>query len=260
MVAAGDGLIVELADAVGSIVLDRPDRLNALTPDMLAGIPRALSSLAGRGARAILISGRGRGFCAGAELGARGPGPADLGERVETLYNPLARALADCPVPIVTAINGPAAGAGASIALAGDIVVAARSSYILLAFAGIGLVPDAGATWLIARSAGRLKTLEMALLAERMSAADALQAGLVTRVVEDDALAAEARAIAAKLAAGPTLAMGLIRRQVRAALDQGFDASLGLESDHQRQAGFSADYEEGVLAFKEKRKPVFTGR
>ena len=252
-------LLVTLDGTIGRIVLNRPDQLNALTPDMLRGISEALPNLVNRGARAILITGNGRGFCSGAALSGGGI-DRDLGETIGTLYNPLARALSDCAVPIVTAINGPAAGAGASLALAGDIVVAARSSYIMLAFARIGLVPDAGALWLVAQSAGRLRALEMGLLGDKLGAEEALSYGLVTRVVDDAALLDTATALAERLAAMPTLAMGMIRRQVRVAIDDGFAASLDLEQENQRRAGFSEDHAEGVRAFIDKRAAVFQGR
>jgi 2-(1,2-epoxy-1,2-dihydrophenyl)acetyl-CoA isomerase len=260
MADAGESLLVTLEGAVGRITLNRPAELNALTPEMLLGIPKALAQLVDRGARAILITGSGRGFCSGAALGQRGPDPIDLAERIGTYYNPMARALADCPVPVVTAINGAAAGAGASIALAGDIVVAARSAYLMLAFARVGLVPDGGATWLVANSAGRLKALEMALLGEKLRAEEALACGLVTRVVDDEALLETAASLADRLAALPTVAMGLIRRQIRIALDDGLEATLEAERAHQARAGFTEDHAEGVQAFKEKRPAIFRGR
>jgi 2-(1,2-epoxy-1,2-dihydrophenyl)acetyl-CoA isomerase len=253
-------LIVALEGTVGRITLNRPDQLNALTPDMLLAIPAALARLPSEGARVILLDARGRGFCSGAALGTRGNDTPDLGDKIDAFYNPLARGFADCAVPIVSAINGAAAGAGASIALAADIVVAARSAYLMLAFARIGLVPDAGATWLVAKSAGRLKALEMALLGEKMGAEEALACGLVTRVVDDAALTSTAADIAGRIAAMPTLAMGLIRRQVRVALDEGFDATLATERAHQSRAGFTEDHAEGVRAFREKRAPSFNGR
>ena len=245
---------------VARLTLNAPERLNALSSEMLLGIPIALSKAAAGGARALVLTGVGRGFCSGAQLGSQKAGEADHGDGIDTYYNPMAQAFADAPFPIVTAINGAAAGAGASIALAGDIVLAARSSYIMLAFVKVGLVPDAGATWLVAKAAGRIRALELALLGDRMSAVEALANGLVTRVVEDADLIGEAMDIARRLAAMPTRALVLIRDQVRTALDEGFAAGLRAERDNQRTAGFTEDHKEGVAAFLEKRAAIFQGR
>jgi len=253
-------IIYALADKVATIRLNRPDRLNALTPELIGQLKDALARAVDEGARAVLLTGEGRAFCSGAELGDIANGVPDLGELLETHYHPAVEALAALPIPIVTAINGPAAGAGASFALAGDIIVMARSAYLLLAFANIGLVPDAGATWLIAKAAGRAKVLEMALLGERMSAEAALDAGLVTRVADDAAVMETANALAAKLASMPTLALGMIRSQVSTALSGTLSETLAVEAANQRIAGFSADFVEGVSAFAEKRKAEFKGR
>lgn len=256
-----DGTILySLDNSVATIRLNRADRLNAVTPDMLALLRDTLWRAADEGARAVLLTGEGRGFCSGAELAGRDDGPLDLGASIERGYNPVAEALSKLPIPIVTAVNGPAAGAGAAIALGGDIVVMAQSAYLLLAFSNIGLVPDCGATWLVAKSAGRAKALEMALLGEKMSAQEAKDAGLVARVVDDEALMNTAQEIAARLAAKPTLALGMIRAQVKAALNSTLSETLSIEATNQRKAGHSADFHEGVAAFLQKRAPEFKGK
>ncbi|PZQ59603.1 MAG: 2-(1,2-epoxy-1,2-dihydrophenyl)acetyl-CoA isomerase [Sphingomonas taxi] len=252
----------DIADRVATLAIDRPTRMNALTArvfaDLTAGIDEALS----QDARAIVLTGTGAAFCSGADLVGDGgaPMPRDLGESLDAHYNPFVRKVAALDVPFLTAINGPAVGAGLGLALLGDISVMARSAYLLLAFVNIGLVPDAGATWLVAKGAGRTKALEMALLGERVSADGALAAGLVTRVVDDGAALAEARALAAKLAAGPSVAIGLIRKQVAAALSSDLDGTLAIERANQSRAGATRDFAEAVRAFGEKRAPVFEGR
>jgi len=255
---------VSRAGDVVTIALNRPDKLNALTPAVFGELGAAMADGVAQGARALVLTGEGRFFCSGADIAPDGAGydglPEDLGELLDAAYNPFARQLAALDIPVVTALNGPCAGAGISIALAGDIVVMAESAYLLLAFVNIGLVPDAGATWLVARSVGRARALDMALLGERMGAAEAKSAGLVTRVVADDAVLAQAQELAARLAAGPTRAMGLIRRQVAFALEQGFDATLNVERDNQTIAGKTQDFAEAITAFGEKRKPQFSGR
>lgn len=240
------------------IRLNRPDELNAVTPDMLDLLAATLRQAVEEGARAVLLTGEGRAFCSGASLKAAAG--AEPGERLRRHYNPVAQALADLPVPIVTAVNGLAAGAGVAFALAGDIVVMSRDAYLLLAFANIGLVPDAGATWLIAKSAGRAKALEMALLGEKLSAHDAKEAGLVTSVVDGTALSDIAMTYARRLAAKPTIALGLIRAQVKAALSSTLEEMLALEAEHQSRAARTEDFMEGIRAFTEKRSPEFKGR
>ncbi|MHA6719878.1 enoyl-CoA hydratase-related protein [Sphingomonas sp. RS6] len=244
---------------VAVIRLNRPDRLNALTPDMLDLLAATLARAADDGARAVLLTGEGRAFCAGADLTA-GTGTRDSGDTLRRHYNPVIETMAALPIPVVSAINGAAAGAGVSIALGGDITIMAKSAYLLLAFANIGLVPDAGATWLIGKAAGRAKLLEMALLGERLPAEAALDAGLVTRVADNAALIDEAGAVARRLAAMPTVALGLIRKQVTAALASTLSETMEIEAAHQSIASQSEDCREAIAAFVVKRTPVFRGR
>lgn len=249
---------------VATLAIARPDKLNALTPGVFGELSQAIDAALAGGARAIVLTGEGRFFCSGADIQPDGAGydglPEDLGELIDAAYNPFARKLAALDVPVVTALNGPAAGAGLSVGLAGDIVVMGESGYLLLAFVNIGLVPDAGATWLVARSAGRARALEMALLGERIGAEEAKAIGLVTRVVPDDQVLATAQELAARLAAGPSRAIGRIRRQVAFALERDFDATLDHERDNQRDMGRTADFAEAITAFAEKRKPDFRGQ
>ena len=258
-----DTILLDLNDDVATITLNRPDKLNALTPRVFDEATAAIDHAIAQGARALVLTGAGKAFCSGADLKPDDYGyaglPDDLGELLDTHYNPFVLKLAGLDIPVISAINGPAVGAGLGIALTADIIVAARSAYMLLAFVNIGLVPDAGATWLVAKGVGRVKALEMALLGERISADEAAQAGLITRVVDDEIALAEARAIARKLASGPTVAIGMIRKQVAAALVQSFEDSLATERANQTVAGRTADFRESIAAFAEKRPPVFKG-
>lgn len=257
-------ILFDLSENIATITLNRPDKMNALTPRVFEEAADAIDVALGKGARALILTGAGKAFCSGADLKPDSYGygglPEDLGQLLDDYYNPFVRKLADLDIPVISAINGPAVGAGLGIALTADITIAARSAYLLLAFVNIGLVPDAGSTWLVAKGVGRTKALEMALLGERLSAEEALQTGLITRVVDDEAVLMEARAIARKLADGPTKAIGMIRKQVAAALNQTFDQTLAIERENQSIAGRSADFKESLVAFAEKRPPVFKGQ
>lgn len=246
------------------ITLNRPDKLNATTAPMLRALRAAFEGAADdRACRAVLLTGAGRGFCAGQDLAAVNTldtATADLGALVEELYNPLIRLIRAHPLPVVCAVNGIAAGAGANLALACDIVLAARSASFVQAFARIGLIPDAGGTWALPRLVGDARARALALLAEKISAEQAAAWGMIWRVVEDEALMAEAEAMAAYLAEQPTATLGLIKRALLASAGNDLETQLALERDLQREAGRSGDYAEGARAFLEKRPPRFTGR
>jgi 2-(1,2-epoxy-1,2-dihydrophenyl)acetyl-CoA isomerase len=245
-----------------TITLNRPERLNAAPPQMFEEIGDVLENL--DGARALLITGEGRAFCSGADLAARGERSVSGGEgaflALTQSYNPVLLKLSRLPIPIVSAVNGPAAGIGCSLALAADLCIAADSAYFLQAFVNIGLVPDGGASWMLARLIGKARATEMMLLGERIHGPRAAEWGLIHKTVPDAALMDEAQALAARLAAGPTLALGLMRQGLAEALNGDYAAALQREAENQQRAGNSADAVEGGIAFLQKRKPVFQGK
>lgn len=244
------------------LTLDRPDRLNAAPPALFAELGRAIADL--DGARAVLLTGAGRAFCAGADVGSSAltsDHPAEATHAALTgSYHPTMAALADLAVPVVSAVRGAAAGIGCSLALAADFCVASETAYFLQAFVNIGLVPDGGASWMLPRLIGKARATEMMMLGERVPAAQALDWGMIHRVVADDALDAEAFALAARLAAGPTVALGTMRRQLLAAFEGGYGEAMAREADNQRAARGTADSLEGGMAFLQKRKPEFRGK
>lgn len=244
---------------VAVVTLSRPASLNALNAELVDALREAALLQDRLGARCLLITGEGRAFSSGADLSGGGL-PADVGQSLEDHFNPLMEALASLPIPVVTAVNGVAAGAGCSLALAGDIILAGRSAYFLQAFINIGLVPDAGANWLLPRAVGRARAMEMMMLGDRVPADTALEWGMINRVVDDAALMDEALAMATRLAAMPTRALGLIRRLARDTASHGLSTALGLERIAQREAGESEDFRAGVTAFLGKTRPVFSGR
>lgn len=260
----GETVLVGRDGGVTTVTLNRPERLNSLDEAMHLGLRRALEACAtDPGCRAVLLTGAGRAFCAGQDLDdpAMGDGgdqaaPPDLGLTLERLYNPLVRLIRGLGQPVVCAVNGVAAGAGANLALACDLVLAARSAGFVQAFCRIGLVPDAGETFLLPRLVGAARARGLALLGERLSAEQAEAWGLIWRCVDDEVLMPEAEA----LAQGPTRGLALTKRALNAAEANDLNAQLDLERDLQREAGRTADFREGVRAFKERRPARFSGR
>ena len=246
--------------AVATVTIARPDKLNALSAQTVDELRAAVEEVGASDARCLLLAGEGRGFSSGADLAAGGGLPDDVGASLEKHFNPLLEALFALPVPIVAAVNGAAAGAGCSLALAADIVVAGRSAYFLQAFVNIGLIPDAGATWLLPRLAGRARAIEMMMLGERIPAEQAYDWGLIARVVDDEHLESESVALATRLAMGPTVALGLIRRLARDAEQLPLSEALAAERVAQREAGRTEDFKGAVMSFLQKQQPRFDGR
>lgn len=254
-------ILTEREGSVLTITLNRPERLNACPPQMADEIFAAVRDLGD--ARTVLVKGEGRAFCSGADLAGNAEMSISGGDRafasLSKHYNPMVQALASLPVPVVSAVQGPAAGVGCSIALAADFVIAGKSGYFLQAFANIGLVPDGGSSWMLPRLIGTARATRMMMLGEKIFAEEAERIGLIYKCVEDDALAAEADALVKRLANGPTVALGQMKQTLREGLSQDFAATLSAEARAQRIAGNTQDAVEGALAFLQKRKAEFKG-
>ncbi|MCC7327239.1 MAG: 2-(1,2-epoxy-1,2-dihydrophenyl)acetyl-CoA isomerase [Burkholderiales bacterium] len=259
-----ESIVYDCAGGIARITLNRPDRLNSFTAAMHGELRDALARVAADPtARVLLLSGAGRGFCAGQDLADRavapGTEPVDLGLSIETHYRPLVLALRGLPLPVVCAVNGVAAGAGANIALACDIVIAAKSASFIQAFCRIGLVPDSGGTYFLPRLVGSARALGLALLGDKLPAQQAADWGLIWQCVDDAALTRTVDALLEQLAQAPTRGLAAIKRALHASADATLESQLDLERDLQRELGRSADYQEGVAAFIAKRPPNFTG-
>lgn len=247
---------------IARITLSRPDRLNSFTAAMHSELRDALDRLGD--SRVLILTGAGRGFCAGQDLGDRavasGDEPTDLGLTVETTWNPLIRTLARLPQPVIARVNGVAAGAGANVALACDLVIAARSARFIQSFSSIGLIPDSGGTWILPRLVGQARAMGLALTGEPLPAETAAQWGLIWKCVDDDSLDREVDALASRIAALPPLGLSAIKDMIRTSWAHTLDEELDRQRDTMRRLGFTDDYREGVSAFLEKREPRFTGR
>jgi 2-(1,2-epoxy-1,2-dihydrophenyl)acetyl-CoA isomerase len=262
---AYETILFEVSNGAARITLNRPDRLNSFTVQMHGEVADALSKVeSDASVRALLITGAGRGFCAGQDLSDRAVAPGadglDLGESLENRYNPLIKRIVNLPKPVLCAVNGVAAGAGANIAFACDIVFAAKSAKFIQSFANIGLVPDSGGTWILPRLVGHARAMGLALTGEPLNAENAQAWGLIWRCVEDDQLKEESNKVLQRFALGPTKGLAAIKMAMRKGWDADLATQLDLERDLQRDLGRSADYKEGVAAFGEKRAPKFSGR
>ena len=260
-----DTILFEVDNGVARLTLNRPDKLNSFNAKMHQEIRECMKSVERDATiRCLLITGAGRGFCAGQDLGDRDVSPdaemPDLGASIEQNYNPLLRRIKSLEKPVVCAVNGVAAGAGANIALACDIVLAARSASFIQSFSKIGLVPDSGGTWSLPQLVGHARAMALSMLGDKISAEQAEDWGMIWKCLDDDALQADAAKLAAHLATQPTRGLGYIKRAIHAAATNSFNPQLDVERDLQRLAGRTRDYREGVSAFMSKRKPEFTGQ
>jgi len=257
-------ILFDITGGVARLTLNRPDRLNSFNMAMHGEVRQALASIAGSDARVLVVTGAGRGFCAGQDLGDRAVAPGgaavDLGESIEKNYKPLVMALRNLPMPVIAAVNGVAAGAGANIALACDIVIAAKSASFVQAFAKLGLVPDSGGTWFLPRLIGNARAMGLAFLGDKLPAEQAAQWGLIWRCVEDAELTPTVDTLAKQLAAAPTRGLARTKQAIYESSGRTLEAQLDIERDYQRELGYSADYAEGVAAFTQKRPPQFKGR
>ncbi|MBE0452047.1 enoyl-CoA hydratase-related protein [Roseovarius autotrophicus] len=253
-------ITLDISGGIAVLCLNRPEKMNALNAQMRAEITDAMTH-AGRNARTVVLTGNGRAFCSGQDLTDGGNvANLDLERVLREEYVPMLRAITDCPVPVISAVNGPAAGAGANLALLADVVIATESAYFLQAFTRIGLVPDAGGTWFLPRQIGMAKAMGAALFAEPISARQASDWGMIWECVSDDGFAAQWRARAGQLAKGPTQTFARVRQAIRESWSNTLDAQLDLEARLQGGCGQTRDFKEGIVAFLEKRSPHFEGR